>query len=144
MVQEASSKIDVCVPIPMLYGRGNHFWIRFDTYRDASILSTVEQMYESITLDEYGALLITYTDFSDGAKDKKGKPTLSPGILGFVSSCYQLGSIIGVPVAPWFNQKFGRRWAVMTGSLIMVLGAVIQGFAQNCKSMRSQRIRVWH
>ncbi|KAG9238886.1 hexose transporter-like protein [Amylocarpus encephaloides] len=69
--------------------------------------------------------------FSDGAKDKKGEPTLSPSILGFVSSCYQLGSIIGVPVAPWFNQKFGRRWAVMAGSLIMVVGAMIQGFAQN-------------
>lgn len=71
------------------------------------------------------------TDFSDGAKDDKGKPILSAGLLGFVSSCYQLGSIIGVPIAPWFNQRFGRRWAIMTGSIIMVIGAIIQGFAQN-------------
>ncbi|KAE8442415.1 hypothetical protein EG329_003373 [Mollisiaceae sp. DMI_Dod_QoI] len=69
--------------------------------------------------------------FSDGTKDSKGKPTLSGGMLGFVSSCYQLGSIIGVPVAPWFNQRFGRRWSVMGGSVIMVIGALIQGFAQD-------------
>ncbi|PVH75118.1 lactose permease [Cadophora sp. DSE1049] len=69
--------------------------------------------------------------FSDGAKDAKEKPILSAGLLGFVSSCYQLGSIIGVPIAPWFNQRFGRRWAIMAGSIIMVIGAIIQGFAQN-------------
>ncbi|EPE31360.1 MFS general substrate transporter [Glarea lozoyensis ATCC 20868] len=69
--------------------------------------------------------------FTDGAKDAKGKPTLSPGLLGFVSSCYQLGSILGVPVAPYVNQRFGRRWAIMSGSVIMIIGAIIQGFAQN-------------
>ncbi|CAG8952453.1 hypothetical protein HYFRA_00001200 [Hymenoscyphus fraxineus] len=69
--------------------------------------------------------------FSDGTLDAKKKPTLSPALLGFVSSCYQLGSIIGVPIAPWFNQRFGRRWSVMSGSIIMVIGALIQGFAQN-------------
>ncbi|CZT02435.1 related to hexose transporter protein [Rhynchosporium agropyri] len=70
--------------------------------------------------------------FSDGARDKKnGKPILSPGLLGFVASCYQLGSIIGVPIAPWVNQRFGRRWSIMVGSTIMVIGAIIQGLAQN-------------
>jgi len=69
--------------------------------------------------------------FSDGTLDDKGKPTLSAGLLGFVSSCYQLGSIIGVPVAPWVNQRFGRRWAIMIGSIVMIIGAIIQGFAQN-------------
>jgi len=69
--------------------------------------------------------------FSNGAEDAKGKPILTAGLLGFVSSCYQLGSILGVPIAPWFNQRFGRRWSIMTGSIIMVIGALIQGFAQN-------------
>jgi MFS family permease len=74
---------------------------------------------------------ILFTDFSDGTKDDKGAPVLSASLLGFVSSCYQLGSIIGVPFAPWFNQRFGRRWAIMAGSCIMIVGALIQGFAQN-------------
>ncbi|KJY01069.1 mfs sugar transporter like protein [Zymoseptoria brevis] len=62
---------------------------------------------------------------------KTGKPDIRPAILGFISSCYQLGSILAVPVAPWFNQKFGRRASIMAGSLIMVVGALLQGFAQH-------------
>ncbi|KAF4450124.1 hypothetical protein F53441_6723 [Fusarium austroafricanum] len=64
--------------------------------------------------------------------DPKG-PTyaIEPGLLGFVNSCYQLGSIFAVPVAPWFAQKYGRRWSIMLGSLIMVFGAIIQGFARH-------------
>lgn len=72
-------------------------------------------------------------DFTDGAEDEDGLPTLSPGLLGFVSSCYQLGSILGVPIAPWLSQRWGRRWSVMGGSLILCVGAIIQGFSQNGK-----------
>ncbi|CAG7563838.1 unnamed protein product [Fusarium equiseti] len=66
-----------------------------------------------------------------GRMDDKGKYAIEPGLLGFVNSCYQLGSIFAVPVAPWFAQKYGRRWSIMLGSLIMVVGALIQGFAQH-------------
>jgi MFS family permease len=69
--------------------------------------------------------------FGNGYKDAKGKLSIEPALIGFMSSCYQLGSILAVPFAPWFNQRFGRRWAVMTGSIIMVAGALIQGFAQH-------------
>lgn len=70
--------------------------------------------------------------FGNGYISKKnGKPAIEPALLGFVSSCYQLGSIFGVPIAPYLNQRYGRRWSVMLGSLIMVAGAIIQGFAQH-------------
>ncbi|KAL5116496.1 hypothetical protein ACEQ8H_005617 [Pleosporales sp. CAS-2024a] len=62
---------------------------------------------------------------------KTKKAAIEPSLLGFISSCYQLGSILAVPVAPWFNQKFGRRASIMCGSWIMVLGALLQGFAQH-------------
>lgn len=42
-----------------------------------------------------------------------------------------LGSVLAVPIAPWINQKFGRRWTIMIGSLIMVGGAIIQAFSQH-------------
>ncbi|SPQ24877.1 cd7643f0-92e1-42b1-83a7-0c494d1e932f [Thermothielavioides terrestris] len=67
----------------------------------------------------------------NGRKDAKGNYAIEPGLLGFVNSCYQLGSIFAVPLAPWFAQRFGRRWSVMLGSWIMVVGALIQGFAQH-------------
>lgn len=69
--------------------------------------------------------------FGDGYKDENDNFKIKPSLLGFVSSCYQLGSIIAVPIAPWFNQKYGRRWGIMAGSIIMVIGAVIQGFSQH-------------
>jgi len=69
--------------------------------------------------------------FGDGYKDEKGKWSIEPAMLGFISSCYQLGSILAVPIAPWYNQRFGRRWSIMTGSLVMVVGAILQGFSQH-------------
>jgi len=62
---------------------------------------------------------------------KKPQFAVEPGLLGFVNSCYQLGSILAVPFAPWFAQRFGRRWSIMLGSGIMVFGAILQGFAQH-------------
>lgn len=72
--------------------------------------------------------------FGQGYKGADGKPSIKPSLLGFVSSCYQLGSIIAVPIAPWFNQKYGRRWSIMLGSTVMVIGAIIQCFSQHGKS----------
>jgi len=67
----------------------------------------------------------------NGRKDSKGAYAIEPGLLGFVNSCYQLGSIFAVPIAPWFSQRYGRRWSIMLGSWIMVVGALLQGFAQH-------------
>jgi len=73
--------------------------------------------------------------FGDGHQTKNDKGKLQwairPALLGFISSCYQLGSILAVPFAPWLNQRFGRRWSIMGGSLFMVVGAILQGFAQH-------------
>jgi len=66
-----------------------------------------------------------------GRKNAKNAFEIEPGLLGFVNSCYQLGSIFAVPVAPWIAQRFGRRWSIMLGSVIMVVGALLQGFAQH-------------
>ncbi|KAF1350608.1 hexose transporter-like protein [Lizonia empirigonia] len=73
--------------------------------------------------------------FGNGYKTKtasgKDQWDIEAGILGFISSCYQLGSILAVPIAPWINQRYGRRWSIMIGSITMVIGALLQGFAQH-------------
>jgi hypothetical protein len=72
--------------------------------------------------------------FGDGyLNPKTKKPDIEAGILGFISACYQLGSILAVPIAPWLNQKYGRRFSIMLGSIIMCVGALLQGFAQHSK-----------
>lgn len=65
-------------------------------------------------------------------KDPK-KYDIEAGMLGFISSCYQLGSIFAAPVAPWANQKFGRRHCITFGSWCMIVGALLQGFAQHSR-----------
>jgi MFS family permease len=78
---------------------------------------------------------LTSADFGNGYKNAKGKDDIEAGILGFISACYQLGSILAVPFAPWFNQKYGRRASIMFGSLVMCVGAILQGFAQHRTSI---------
>lgn len=70
-------------------------------------------------------------DFGDGYKNAKGDWSIRDDLLGFISSCYQLGSILVVPIAPWLNQRYGRRVSIMAGSLIMCVGAILQGFSQH-------------
>ncbi|KAG5658604.1 hypothetical protein KAF25_010785 [Fusarium avenaceum] len=67
----------------------------------------------------------------NGRTNADGDWAIEPGLLGFVNSSYQLGSIFAVPFAPWFAQRFGRRWSIMLGSGIMIFGAILQGFAQH-------------
>jgi sugar porter (SP) family MFS transporter len=69
--------------------------------------------------------------FGGGRKNSDNKFAIEPGLLGFINSSYQLGSILAVPVAPWFANRFGRRWSIMLGSGIMVVGSLLQGFAQH-------------
>ncbi|KAF8863588.1 MFS general substrate transporter [Acephala macrosclerotiorum] len=56
---------------------------------------------------------------------------VNPPLLGIINASYSLGAICAVPVAPYFNQLVGRRWAIMSGSIAMVVGDLLQGFAQH-------------
>lgn len=54
-------------------------------------------------------------------------------LLGIISSAYNLGAILAVPVVPWVAQKWGRRWSIMLGSIFQCAGAIIQGFSIHCE-----------
>ncbi|KAH8660467.1 lactose permease [Xylariales sp. PMI_506] len=69
--------------------------------------------------------------FGNGYKSADGTANIEPSLLGFVTSCYQLGSVLAVPAATWYNHRYGRRSTIMTGSILMVIGALLQGFAQH-------------
>ena len=53
-------------------------------------------------------------------------------LLGLMSAIYSLGAIVVLPVVPWVSDNWGRRWAIVLGSVLMVIGAAIQAAAQNC------------
>lgn len=52
-------------------------------------------------------------------------------LKGIIAAAYSLGAIMSLPFIPIVNDKFGRRWSIFGGSLIMVIGALIQGFSQH-------------
>ncbi|RDW75553.1 major myo-inositol transporter iolT [Coleophoma crateriformis] len=55
--------------------------------------------------------------------------SIKPNILGLINAAYSLGAILAVPFAPAVNQWLGRRWTIMSGSVCMVIGALLQGFS---------------
>ncbi|KAI0677721.1 hexose transporter [Trametes maxima] len=52
-------------------------------------------------------------------------------ILGLLSALYSLGSICSLPFVPFVTDRFGRRWAIIFGSIIMVIGAALQTSSQD-------------
>lgn len=50
-------------------------------------------------------------------------------IKGIIAASYSLGSILSLPFIGVVNDKFGRRWSIFGGSVIMVIGALIQGLS---------------
>ncbi|EEU33403.1 uncharacterized protein NECHADRAFT_56714 [Fusarium vanettenii 77-13-4] len=51
--------------------------------------------------------------------------------LGLMSAIMALGSICSTPLAPWVADRYGRRWGITIGSLIMIAGSVIQAVSVN-------------
>ncbi|KAG7097495.1 hypothetical protein E1B28_004837 [Marasmius oreades] len=52
-------------------------------------------------------------------------------LLGLMSAIYSLGAIVVLPFVPWVSDHWGRRWAIIVGSMLMVIGAAIQAAAVN-------------
>jgi sugar porter (SP) family MFS transporter len=47
-------------------------------------------------------------------------------ILGFMSASYPLGAILSTPFSAFISDRYGRRWSILTGSIIMIVGVAIQ------------------
>ena len=47
-------------------------------------------------------------------------------IQGIAISCYNVGCFTGAIIAMYFGQKFGRRWAIFIGCVLVSVGAVLQ------------------
>lgn len=50
-----------------------------------------------------------------------------------MNSIYSLGALSVMPIVPWVNDKYGRRISIMVGSIIMVVGAILQTCSINSK-----------
>ncbi|KAF7301938.1 Hexose transporter [Mycena indigotica] len=61
-------------------------------------------------------------------------------LLGLMSSAYSLGAIIALPAVSYVNDTFGRRKAIIFGSMFMLLGAALQTAAHNFAMFVCSRI----
>lgn len=60
-----------------------------------------------------------------------GRPqyAIEANLKGFLGAAYSLGAILSLPFVPYVNQRVGRRWTIMFGSCVSLIGAIIQGFS---------------
>ncbi|KAK0491589.1 hexose transporter [Armillaria novae-zelandiae] len=52
-------------------------------------------------------------------------------LLGLMSAIYSLGAIVVLPIVPYVTDHLGRRWAIVFGSILMIIGAALQTASQN-------------
>lgn len=52
-------------------------------------------------------------------------------LKGIISAAYSLGAILSLPLVPIVNDRLGRRWSIFLGSVVMVIGSLVQGFSMN-------------
>jgi MFS family permease len=65
----------------------------------------------------------------------------SGGYQGILASSLPLGSCVGLPFIPYINDRFGRRKCIMFGSILMIIGSLIQAFAINGMSSLQTRTK---
>lgn len=54
-------------------------------------------------------------------------------ILGIITAAFSLGSVAAIPFVPWVNDRFGRKMSIKFGSLLIIIGAIIQTASVNSK-----------
>lgn len=62
-------------------------------------------------------------------KKQFGNP--NGALLGITSAAYALGAIGSTPFSAMISDRFGRRWSVFIGSIIMICGVIFQCAATN-------------
>ncbi|KAJ4188481.1 hypothetical protein NW755_006643 [Fusarium falciforme] len=72
----------------------------------------------------YDSSLLTGLQGVEAWKEQFGSP--KGALLGITSASYPLGAILSTPLSAFISDRFGRRQSIIIGSLIMILGVVMQ------------------
>lgn len=84
-------------------------------------LSATNSGYDSLMLNGLQSLTLWQTAM--------GKPTGS--ILGALTSGNVFGQIVAFPFTSWLTDKFGRKYVIIFGCAILILGAILQGVSNS-------------
>lgn len=76
-----------------------------------------------------------------GRQAPDGSPEIYDSLLqGGIVSVYYLGTLVGALMGGWFGDRYGRIKAIAFGSVWAILGACLQGSAQNHEWMICARL----
>jgi len=53
------------------------------------------------------------------------------GQLGLLVACYNLGALTSIPFISILSDHVGRRWSIVFGSVVMMIGSIMQGLSIN-------------
>ncbi|KAJ5817487.1 MFS sugar transporter [Penicillium robsamsonii] len=87
---------------------------------DSQIINTVQIVY---TWNKY------FGHPTGEIVDGRDQYEIEASLKGFLGAAYSLGAILSLPFVPYINQRIGRRWTIMFGSCVSLVGAIIQGFS---------------
>lgn len=72
----------------------------------------------------YDGSVLTGLQGVEAWKNQFGSP--KGALLGFTSASYPLGAILSTPFSALISDRLGRRWSILSGSFIMILGVIMQ------------------
>lgn len=58
-------------------------------------------------------------------------------LLAFYNLSFAIGALIAVfpfPIGAFFADKYGRRWGIIAGNIVTIIGTILQASSQNCKT----------
>jgi len=52
-------------------------------------------------------------------------------LLGVINAAFSIGAVLSLPIVPWINDRVGRKHSITIGSIILVVGVVLQTASVN-------------
>lgn len=59
--------------------------------------------------------------------------TPNGALLGVMTAAFSIGAVLGLPLVPYINDRYGRKACIVLGSLIITVGAILQTASVNSK-----------
>ncbi|KAK9489219.1 general substrate transporter [Lipomyces doorenjongii] len=112
----------------VLVERGRTSWFKDASLRHLYLILIPSCLLTAATTGYDGSMLSGLQAVSTW-KESFNNPQGS--ILGFMSGCYNLGAACSAPLGAFLANRYGRKVAIIVGSCITIIGAVLQAAAQN-------------
>ncbi|ANB14551.1 hexose transporter HXT13 [Sugiyamaella lignohabitans] len=129
LVQEEKTLVDVTPKLERFWVFYPHI-LKLNTLLVGAILAQIVSGFDGSMMNGLQSL-VPWQQFFD-------HPT--GGRLGTMSNGVTIGTLIAVPFASLMTDAIGRRFTIIVGCIIIVIGAILQGAAQNFSMFIGARI----